>query len=61
MRSFDSLTAPSPRRFDLTLLFVVVVLVFVTIAVAQFSRGWADAQRGLLLYERTCPLNGGVT
>ncbi len=60
MRPFDSLTAPLPRRFDFTPVFIVVVLVFVTIAVAQFSRGWADAQRGLLLYERTCPLNAGV-
>lgn len=49
-----------PRRLDLTLVFVIVVLLFVTFAVAQFSRSWPDAQRGLLLYERTCPLNGGV-
>jgi hypothetical protein len=46
-------------RFDLTLAFVIVTLVFVCISVAQFSRGWSDAQRGLLLYEQTCPLNGG--
>ena len=40
-------------------LFPALMLVFVTIAVTQFAFAWGDAQRGILLYERTCPLNGG--
>lgn len=40
-------------------LFPVVMVVFVAIAVTQFSLAWGNAQRGILLYERTCPLNSG--
>lgn len=60
MYPLDPQTASPPRPFDLTLLFVITMLVFVSICIAQFSWGWTDAQRGLLLYERTCPLNGGA-
>jgi len=49
--------ATSPwRRFDPTVLFVVVMLVFVAVAVTQFSLAWNGAERGLVLYEQTCPL-----
>jgi hypothetical protein len=37
-------------------LFPVVMLTFVAIAVVQFSLAWAGAERGILLYEQTCPL-----
>ena len=49
--------ATSPwRRFDPTLLFVVVMLIFVAVAVTQFSLAWNGAERGLILYEQMCPL-----
>jgi len=48
-------TSPS-RHFDPTLLFVVVMLAFVAISIVQFSLAWNGAERGLILYEQTCPL-----
>jgi hypothetical protein len=42
-----------------SLLFPIVMLVFVAITIAQFSLAWGGAERGILLYERTCPLNRG--
>ncbi len=41
-----------------SLLFPIVMLVFVAVAITQFALAWDGAQRGILLYERTCPLNG---
>jgi hypothetical protein len=37
--------------------FAIVIFMFVAFATIQFSRGWGDAQRGLLLFEKACPLN----
>jgi hypothetical protein len=53
----SGIPAAPTRQFDVSLLFIVAMLVFVSISVAQFCGAWNDAQRGLLLYERTCPLN----
>ena len=40
--------------------FPVVMVVFVAIAVTQFSLAWGNAERGILLYEQTCPLNAST-
>ena len=45
---------------DLAPAFALVVLLFVAFATYQFSHSWNDAQAGLLLYEKTCPLNAGA-
>lgn len=42
---------------DFTPAFFLVVFVFLGIAVAQFFGGLQQAERGILLYEKTCPLN----
>jgi hypothetical protein len=39
-----------------SLLFPIVMLVFVAVAVTQFSLELSGAERGIVLYERTCPL-----
>lgn len=48
----DSRINSSSRGFDLTPAFVITILVFVAIAMSQFSHGWGDASQGLLLFER---------
>lgn len=45
------------KQFDFSLLFGLVVAAFLAIAAFEFSTSWSDGQRGLLLYEKTCPLN----
>jgi hypothetical protein len=42
-----------------SLLFPIVMLAFVAITITQFALAWSGAERGILLYERTCPLNRG--
>ena len=48
----DSRVNSSSRGFDLTPAFAISILVFVAIAMYQFSRSWDDAAQGLLLFER---------
>ncbi len=57
MRPLDILARWWSRGFDLTPLFMVAVLVLVSVAMVDFSRTFAGAEHGLLLYERACPLN----
>jgi hypothetical protein len=57
MRPWDILARWSAPGFDLTPLFMVAVLVLVCVAMVDFSRSFAGAEHGLLLYERACPLN----
>ena len=45
------------KQLDFGLLFGLIVAVFLVIASIQLSSSWSDGQRGLLLYEKTCPLN----
>jgi hypothetical protein len=42
-----------------SLLFPIVMLAFVAAAIVEFSSDWSGAERGIVLYERTCPLNRG--
>lgn len=44
-------------RLDLPLLFAMLMLGFGAVAIIQVSSAWTGAERGILLYERTCPLN----
>jgi hypothetical protein len=44
------------RGFDLTPAFVAIVVAFVAIALFDFARSWPDAHRGLLIFERACPI-----
>jgi hypothetical protein len=39
-----------------SLLFPIVMLVFVAVAITQFSLELNGAERGIVLYESTCPL-----
>ncbi len=48
----DSRVGSSGRGFDLTPAFAITVLIFVAIAMSQFSRSWGDAAQGLLIFER---------
>jgi hypothetical protein len=42
--------------FDFTPVLFGVVLLFVVVAIVQFSQGWAGGQHGLLLFEKACPI-----
>jgi hypothetical protein len=44
---------------DVTPAFFLAIFVFLGIAVVQFFGGLAQAERGIVLYEKTCPLNRG--
>lgn len=46
----------SSRGFDFTPVLVATVLLFVTFAVFQLVRSLPDGQRGLLLFEKACPI-----
>ncbi len=48
----DSGIGSSPRRFDFTAAFAIVMVTFIAIAMSQFSRGWSDAAHGLIIFER---------
>lgn len=48
---------PATKAFDLTPVFAAIMMVFVIVSALQFSRAWPDAQRGLLLFEKACPLS----
>lgn len=47
------------RAFDFTPVLLVTIVAFVAIAVLQFSASWPDAQHGLLLFEKMCPIHTG--
>jgi hypothetical protein len=55
MRPID-LREPSAQGFDFTPILFAVVLLFVVVAIVQFSQGWAGGQRGLLSFEKACPI-----
>lgn len=44
---------------DFTPAFFLTIFVFLAIATVQFFGGLQQAERGILLYERTCPLSRG--
>jgi hypothetical protein len=48
------------RRFDFSLVLIAAVLAFVVVATVQFTRSLPGGERGLLLYERTCPIHIGA-
>jgi hypothetical protein len=43
-------------RFDFMPVLLLTMLAFVAVAILQFSASWPDAQHGLLLFEKTCPI-----
>jgi hypothetical protein len=47
----------SSRGFDFTPLLFAIVLAFVVVGSLQFSRTLAGGERGLLLFERACPIH----
>jgi hypothetical protein len=55
MRPMD-LRKSLAEGFDFTPALFAVVLLFVVVAIVQFSRGWPGGQHGLLLFERACAL-----
>jgi len=55
MRLID-LREPPAQGFDFTPILFAVVLLFVVVAIVQFSQGWAGGQHGLLLFEKACPI-----
>ena len=44
------------RGFDFTPMLVATVLAFVVVATVQLSRTLPGGERGLLLFERACPI-----
>lgn len=46
-----------PARFILEMGLVVASLIFVAAAIASLGKGLADVERGLIMYERSCPAN----
>jgi hypothetical protein len=56
MRLMDSSKGP-PRAVDFTPLLLATVLAFVIVATFQFLRDLPGAERGLLLFERACPIH----
>lgn len=46
----------SPHGLDLTPVLMAAVLAFVVAATVQFSLSLAGGERGLLLFERACPI-----
>jgi hypothetical protein len=47
-------------RLDFTPVLLASVLLFVVVAVFQFSNGIAAGERGLVLFERSCPIHSNV-
>jgi hypothetical protein len=45
------------RGLDFTPALFAIVLVFVVLGTLQFSRSLAGGERGLLLFERACPIH----
>ena len=43
-------------RIDVSFAVAIAGLLFLAVACAQFAQGWGDAQTGLVISERTCPL-----
>jgi hypothetical protein len=48
------------RGFDFTPVLFAIVLVFVVVGSLQFSRSLAGGERGLLLFERACPIHSSA-
>jgi hypothetical protein len=48
------------RHVDWGLVLVLAFVFCVAIAVLQFVNEIGDAERGLILYEQTCPLNANA-
>jgi hypothetical protein len=44
------------RGLDFTPLLFAIVLAFVVVGSVQFARSLAGGERGLLLFERACPI-----
>jgi hypothetical protein len=44
------------QGIDLMPLFLAIVLAFVTVGAVQFARGLPGGERGLLLFEKACPI-----
>lgn len=44
------------RGLDFTPALFAVLFAFVAMASVQFVGGWPAAERGLLLFEKTCPI-----
>jgi hypothetical protein len=55
----DSWERPS-RGFDFTPVLFAIVLVFVVVGTLQFSRSLAGGERGLLIFEKTCPIHSSA-
>jgi hypothetical protein len=48
------------RPRDFTPAFFLAIFLFLGVAVVQFFGGLQQAERGILLYEKTCPLNSSA-
>jgi hypothetical protein len=48
------------RVRDFTPPFFLAIFIFLCVAVVQFFGSLPAAERGILLYEKTCPLNQGA-
>jgi hypothetical protein len=57
MHLLSSLSRGSWQGFDFTPVLLVTVLAFVVVALLEFSRNLPGAERGLLLFERACPIH----
>jgi len=44
------------RGFDLMPVFFAAILAFVTLGALQFAKAWPAAERGLVIFEKTCPI-----
>jgi len=49
------------RGFDLMPALFVVLFAFVSVAVLEFFNAWPAAERGLLIFERTCPIYSNLS
>ena len=47
---------PVPRGLDFTPALVAIVLAFVIVGAEQFARTLPGGERGLLQFERACPI-----
>lgn len=50
------LNAGTPRGLDLMPALFLVLALFIAGGALEFFAGWPAAQRGLLIFERECPL-----
>lgn len=48
--------AETPRGLDLMPALFLVLALFIAGGALEFSGSWSAAQRGLLIFERECPL-----